>query len=644
MNKLLLFPEPYPDEDFRSVLFRYHIRTPNTSFQESNIELFGKKSIKNLMFPNRLEELFRRLPVGHTIKLEDIIYKHTWYGLIERFISKEKHLEYLNSFKYGTDNHFWMMNSNFDRIFSNKIKYCPICIKDDFKNYGECFVHKIHQIEFLDFCPHHFAKLINECNVCAESLSKAYDSELIRTPFCRNGHYLCDQVMEVENEDKIIKFKYELINILCSIRDKRTLVDHKVYLKIIMALWKMGFIHYKGRINKEELIASITSKYSEKALEHINLPYDYISHRWFLGRVIKQDLKGDLLFYCLLILFLFKTVENMIDFNEPIANHVPFNFNNGPWKCHNSICDYFNKNIINNCKKIAKVSGGIHITGEFSCPYCGYTYTKRWRPNQTAKEKVMIKSMGYLWINKVLEMYSTGMSANEIARKLGCSDTTVRSNLKRIVGITNMLISSEQQEAVKEIINGYLETAGSKDLSMEKIIACRSIIEDLLINRKVRSRMDLIKIAPKEYNWIQRYDGDWLDTIIPQKKGGKKRCNIDYSSFDLELAAKIESVVKDLYENYSYRIHKNTILKKLNSTEASRINSMQNDLPRSIHVLNNHIESRSEYLIRSLPKEKTKLINIGYKKVDFNTLKRFSKRYQKCDQVTEDKIIEILNN
>lgn len=130
----------------------------------------------------------------------------------------------------------------------------------------------------------------------------------------------------------------------------------------------------------------------------------------------------------------------------------------------------------------------------------------------------------------------------------------------------------------------------------------------------------------------------------PPKKGGKKRCNIDYSSFDLELVAKIESVVKDLYENYSYRIHKNTILKKLNSTEASRINSMQNDLPRSIHVLNKHIESRSEYLIRSLPKEMTKLINIGYKKVDFNTLKRFSKRYQKCDQVTKDKIIEILNN
>lgn len=635
MIGLISFPEPYPDEDFRSVLYRYHIRTANIPFYESNNELFGKNSIKNLLFPTHLNELFRRLPEDHLFDLENILYNHTWYGLIRAFISKEKHLEFMETFKYGTDNHFWMTNK-YKGIFSSTIKYCPICIVEDTKKYGECFVHRIHQLEFLDFCPQHFIKLIDHCLKCGTILSKPYGSELVRSSFCPQGHYLCDQVYKVENQNPITQFKFQLFKVVCSIRDfNGMLSSQKIYQKILMGLWKKGFIHFKGRIYKEELVSSIIDLYSIDAIEAINLPLTYITNKSFFNRILKEDFKGDILFYCLLILFLFKSIKSMIDINEPIANPLPFGF--GPWQCLNRICNHYNKSVIAKCKRIAKISGGMYITGEFACPYCGYTYTKRWHPTKDMKEKVMIKFMGDLWINRVLKMFTQGHSANEIAIALNCSEFAVRSNLTKIVGKAKKLESHEERDAVKEIIQGYLETASYREVSMVKTSIYRKQIEVILRKENIYSRLELFNAAPKEYTWLKMYDGKWLDSVIPIPNN-KRKIPTDYSGFDKELALKIESLAKELYDNYPYKICKSTIIKRLKPLEASRIKSLSDKVPISVKTINRYIESTNEYLIRSLPRVINKLRKKGYKNIKFETLISYAPSYRKCDSDTKNRI------
>lgn len=45
MGNIVAFPSTYPDEDFRSIVHRYYLRSPLT-FTMSNIELFGEKGAR----------------------------------------------------------------------------------------------------------------------------------------------------------------------------------------------------------------------------------------------------------------------------------------------------------------------------------------------------------------------------------------------------------------------------------------------------------------------------------------------------------------------------------------------------------------------------------------------------------------------
>ncbi|WP_066415251.1 TnsD family Tn7-like transposition protein [Sutcliffiella cohnii] len=644
MTKLLMFPEPYPDEDFRSIIYRYHIRTSNNRILESNIDLFGKNSEKNLMFPTRLDLLMERLPIGNTLNSNGIIFDHTWYGFIKCFIQNKKYLTLIEVMKNGTENHFWINKYTFKRLFSTTIKYCPKCIKEDIELHGECYVHRDHQLEFLDFCPKHFSKLFDRCNECNLVLCKQYASELVREPFCQRGHYLCKKIQKVDKRNPTYKIKFELFKLICSLRDTReNLNSQNIYLKIMMALWKKGFIHYKGKVLKQELIKSMIENYSIEVLEALNLPYSYITNKSFYARILSEDFDGDLLFYCLLILYLFKTPKNLIEYNEPIANLVPFG--NGPWKCPNSICKYYKKNVIAKCKRIPKISGGLCIiTTEFTCPYCSYTYVHRWHSKNKKEidKKPMIKSMGNLWINKVIELYLQGYSCYKISKILNSSETAVRNNLNKIVGKSTRLNKNTEEEAVREILQGYRETAFSGDKIVEKRQEYRQNLIDIIERENPKTRMEIINLSPKEYRWLKLYDVEWIESNIPSPiKPGRSKQEITHS-FDKKLSQKIIEVSEKLYLTHSCQIKKCTILNKLNSLERSRISSMPDRLPLSITVLNNSIESSKDFLIRRLPRVIEKMKNRGYRNITIKGIQSEVKAYRTCDPDTKLKLENLL--
>ena len=64
MGEMLpFFPAPYPDEDFRSIVYRYHIRSKNVNLMNTKQELFNIKSLKNNHFPrnyNYLRNIFMK--------------------------------------------------------------------------------------------------------------------------------------------------------------------------------------------------------------------------------------------------------------------------------------------------------------------------------------------------------------------------------------------------------------------------------------------------------------------------------------------------------------------------------------------------------------------------------------------------------
>ncbi|MBD7965948.1 TnsD family Tn7-like transposition protein [Fictibacillus norfolkensis] len=403
-----------------------------------------------------------------------------------------------------------------------------------------------------------------------------------------------------------------------------------------MGLWKKNFIQYKGRILKKELISSIISEYGNLQLEAISVNPEQIKHKSYLPRVLskEKELNRNIIFYCLLILYLFRSQENFLKYNINIANPIPFG--KGPWKCFNKICDGFNDYTISKNKRRSKISGGIVVSAEFECPLCEQIYVKRWHPNKDNKEKVMIKTMGRKWINRALQLYLNGDSSYEIAKKLECSEFGVRNNLKRIVGNSNIL-NGKNKYAAMQIIQAHLESSSTNESDYKKE-EFRNMIINILNSCEYISRFNLRKKVPYVYQWLRMNDLEWLESALPPKETNKKvRENLKL--FDEQLTIKIQEVSKELYKTCPRQIKKTTILNKLSKLEMYRLNNSNPiRLPLSTEMLNVNIETMNEYLIRRLPFVIASLLKKGRKNITLKSLENYSTNYSNCNPETQKKI------
>ncbi len=81
---LHFFPIPYPDELFYSVVCRYHVRSGNRNFRQTQLDLFETTGAKQyyLGLPNNLATLINKLPLGSNLTLNQIWSKHTFFPLL----------------------------------------------------------------------------------------------------------------------------------------------------------------------------------------------------------------------------------------------------------------------------------------------------------------------------------------------------------------------------------------------------------------------------------------------------------------------------------------------------------------------------------------------------------------------------------
>lgn len=637
-----MFPEPYPDEDFRSIIYRYHIRSANTTFHKSISDIFGKYSYRNLMFPTNLSLMLDKLPFGHNLDLEYIINNYTWYGLIFSFMDKEKRLNLLNTIINGSNNNILKLRFMPQNLFSKSIRYCPQCIKEDIKNFGECYIHRDHQIEFLDFCPKHLIKLIDKCLICNIPLCKPNADELISLPFCKNEHQLYEQInsIDLDNSGKI---KLDLLSMFKIMRDGHSSLNFDyIYSKILMGLWNKGFIHYKGMLFKQKLVHSLLEEFSIEELVGIGLLPDYISRKSYINAIFQPDkVQNNIPFYGLLILFLFKSIDKMIEFNEPMSNPLPFG--HGPWRCLNYICEHYNQKIIRDSKVVSKIFGKTHISSEFACPYCGFEYINTWKPKEGMKENVRIKSWGNQLKEKIIELYLDGIPPHKIAKKVRLADSSIRNFLQEVVGTSRMLDENNKQAFVEQL-KAYSETSATTiQIDDNKVEKYRHVILDIMKESPSIQRKGIIEKAPSAYFWLKENDKEWFDANLPEKGKHGSPSEIDYPKLDLELKQKIKKLADKLYLEYPYKIYKTTITKHLEPLERIRISIFSDRFPESIAEIERNVEKDQDYLVRGLSRVVENLEKRGYKKITFDKIITIYKPYSNCDEETRKKIEELLN-
>lgn len=162
MERLLLFPEPFPGESFYSLTVRYHRLVVNDSYRITSQELFGSYSRTcGSVLPCCLGALSQNLEGLYSVR--QLINSSTLLPLYQPFLSNDTYeaaIAYMTSAQgTGLKMKLGLTASGFLRYSS--FRYCESCLKADTESYGAAYWHRIHMATGICVCPHHGEVLLS---------------------------------------------------------------------------------------------------------------------------------------------------------------------------------------------------------------------------------------------------------------------------------------------------------------------------------------------------------------------------------------------------------------------------------------------------------------------------------------------------
>lgn len=154
------FPKPYPDELLYSIIARYCIQSGNTNVIYSSEDIFGREN-RNLAIspelPGNIDLLVSNLPESTKLTSDLFIYNSTLFPYIAAFLPEDRAREVYNIMRAGQTSVIY----NKSGLVSGSIKssrmfrFCPKCIEEDTRKYGEAYWHRSHQVTGVFMCPIH---------------------------------------------------------------------------------------------------------------------------------------------------------------------------------------------------------------------------------------------------------------------------------------------------------------------------------------------------------------------------------------------------------------------------------------------------------------------------------------------------------
>lgn len=527
---LSYFPKPYPEEDFRSIIYRYHIRTGKLLFEETNRELFSVSSKRNIYFHHNIGELIRLLNL-RDYTIEYFLNNHTIFPLIKPFCPDQRIQDFQQSLRIKDS----LKNKKiFLDYIAKEIKYCPKCLEDDYKKYGEVYLHRFHQLHFLNYCDRHQLELIYECPKCGVPLSNHNGKELLSRPFCKNGHCLTSIVSHSKDCPYLIKNIIQDIHLITSLSPKlnRNFVVELFYS--VLGKLSYGEI-YSDNIQKERLTSEF-SNFVSNQLEILDVQYhDVIDTHFYKLLTKKSNTVPNILAYLLLIQFTSNSFKEFI--SDTVGYSIGIPFKNKHYQCLNNICKYYNKQII---RTYTKKYYPMYVKGIFSCPYCGYTYGHTWIWNKDKMsgevKKPFLISRGELWENEVMQLYYQGLSLKGIATKIGMGtytdpivkflkgklgeDYAERFNPKTSFAFYNIHSRLEPdnpkyQHSFMEIELGMREVA-TTTYEQQLLLLRRQNIIDIMDENPNLKRTEIKKLARADYEWLKAKDQEWFERVLPK--------------------------------------------------------------------------------------------------------------------------------
>lgn len=459
MSEIGFFPTPFPDEDFRSVVYRYHVLTGYSEISATMSELFGVKSEKNTHLPRNATALFGKLPCRRAFSIDGILQNNTLWPLVRPFLSKHTIKESMQDILYGVEGASNVsgrqLSGKHNRVLSANIRYCPICLTEDHDLYGYSILHRSHQIEAIDICMVHHVKLITCCPTCSVELGGKNGVSLLIGPECPGGHQISGSSYSTEAE--LTKQTQLYVDLRAILQHSTSTEKEEIIQRFEIALVKKGYTYLSGRVNKRKLrrdIRNVLLKQDSRASTA-----DLLINTRTIRTILQSDWRmRNLPVITFLMRFLCGSVQDFLTRELSAGHELPFG--TGPWPCINRICPDHSKYIIYTRNR--QLAQGNLVSGVFVCPTCGCTYHKRWSENRK-QVKPWISTMGPKWESRLIELSTQGLTVAEIAHKMKTQWTHIVKALKRL----NLTLSFsefdlgvvEQQVSIREIVDARLEAA-----------------------------------------------------------------------------------------------------------------------------------------------------------------------------------------
>ncbi|HGH0916052.1 TPA: TnsD family transposase [Bacillus cereus] len=508
---LTFFTNPYPDELIYSAIARYHFYSGNLDCKDTLEEVFQSRSvIPSVEIGSHFAILAEQL--GSNYSVETILANHTIYPYYAIFLTKQRQQEILQDVASNGQALYTRLGMIAGSICKkNGLYYCAECTKIDVEQFGEPYIHREHQLQGVDYCPHHDVQL-KKYPVDTTSRMEYIRFELKNM----NLSSICKTDPFAEISIHLSKQAYKLLQL-----PLHKFSREDIKLKYRASLFELNLITVSNRVRQKELYQAFKNKFPKGFLEKyestLNIADEY---NWL--KVITRNTKRHVHpFRHLLILYFLE--QDVNDFVNQKVNGSPFSM--GPWPCLNKAATHYRESVIHSVEVTRDFKSTAPI-GTFSCS-CGFVYARK-GPDMSLEDRFRIgriKVFGEVWKSKLKRLSKKGLGTRAIARELGVDSKTVKKYLGR-----NEVVSNQAKIENKALLEQY----------RNELIGGIQKLPNL-------SRTALRECFKKQYMFLYRHDKEWLMKNLPIKqKKLESTKTVDWNKRDRGYVAKIKMLYKEL--------------------------------------------------------------------------------------------------
>lgn len=294
------FPTVYENELLYSCISRYRRMTGIVNKKALMNDLYNQNvSLSSIYFPVHCQQIINNLPFNTKVNVDKLIKENTLFGVFSSFLSEEKALTIYEGMKcserFNAYSKLGLIGTKIE--MQNNLLYCPKCLEEDMKKYGESYWRVLHQVPGVFYCNKHKIPLMKS-NICST------DSRI---------NYICVEDIDfsksvlviLDNKFIDLNLKYvEMVEYLLNndVPRKEEGFINKVYID---KLRERGLTSKNGSLHIKEFEDEFINFYSKNYLKLLQSDININNETNWLRKFIRsKDNKKHILRHLLIIQFL----------------------------------------------------------------------------------------------------------------------------------------------------------------------------------------------------------------------------------------------------------------------------------------------------------------------------------------------------